>query len=253
MVSVGMNRLAMSNRHLQWTSAFQSQKWFWILDRYQKHLGSSFQSPVAWATAWGFPKSGICPSICVLCVNCRPFATLWTVARQAPLSFEFSRQEYWSGLPFPSPMPQHTHFQKFSRYIRWPVRVWGRELSFYLTQDCTRKGGIEPGDPTLEPSQPGDVQANQCQNQEGLRAHRKAGTVFVPRKHTSVSEMKLFWPEPGQPSRQEKKGSPPPSSILDLSLLYCFTPSPLRCFLLSLSIFKIPFLHQNPTCPPRPS
>ena len=27
----------------------------------------------------------------------------WTVAHQAPLSMEFSRQEYWSGLPFPSP------------------------------------------------------------------------------------------------------------------------------------------------------
>ena len=29
--------------------------------------------------------------------------TPWTVARPAPLSMEFSRQEYWSGLPFPSP------------------------------------------------------------------------------------------------------------------------------------------------------
>ena len=29
--------------------------------------------------------------------------TPWTIARQAPLSMEFSRQEYWSGLPFPSP------------------------------------------------------------------------------------------------------------------------------------------------------
>ena len=28
---------------------------------------------------------------------------LWTVAGQAPLSMEFSRQEYWSGLPFPTP------------------------------------------------------------------------------------------------------------------------------------------------------
>ena len=27
---------------------------------------------------------------------------LWTAARQAPLSMGFSRQEYWSGLPFPS-------------------------------------------------------------------------------------------------------------------------------------------------------
>ena len=30
-------------------------------------------------------------------------ATPWTVAHQAPLSMGFSRQEYWSGLPFPSP------------------------------------------------------------------------------------------------------------------------------------------------------
>ena len=33
----------------------------------------------------------------------RLFATLWTVAHQAPLSIGFSRQECWSGLPFPSP------------------------------------------------------------------------------------------------------------------------------------------------------
>ena len=29
--------------------------------------------------------------------------TPWTVPRQAPLSLGFSREEYWSGLPFPSP------------------------------------------------------------------------------------------------------------------------------------------------------
>ena len=33
----------------------------------------------------------------------RLFATPWTVAHQAPPSMGFSRQEYWSGLPFPSP------------------------------------------------------------------------------------------------------------------------------------------------------
>ena len=33
----------------------------------------------------------------------RLFATPWTVAYQAPLSMKFSRQEYWSGLPYPSP------------------------------------------------------------------------------------------------------------------------------------------------------
>ena len=31
------------------------------------------------------------------------FVTLWTVAHQAPLSKDFSREDNWSGLPFPSP------------------------------------------------------------------------------------------------------------------------------------------------------
>ena len=35
--------------------------------------------------------------------SCPLFATPWTVAHQAPLSMGFSRQEYWRGLPFPSP------------------------------------------------------------------------------------------------------------------------------------------------------
>ena len=49
----------------------------------------------------------------------RLFGTLWTVAYEAPLSMGFFKQEYWSGLPFPSPgdLP---------------------------------KPGIEPGFPTLE-------------------------------------------------------------------------------------------------------
>ena len=42
---------------------------------------------------------------CVLsCFSCvQLFVTLWTVARQVPLSMGFSRQEYWSGLPCPPP------------------------------------------------------------------------------------------------------------------------------------------------------
>ena len=35
--------------------------------------------------------------------HARLFAIPWTVAHQAPPSMGFSRQEYWSGLPFPSP------------------------------------------------------------------------------------------------------------------------------------------------------
>ena len=39
----------------------------------------------------------------VSCSVMSDFATPWTVAGQAPLSMGFSRQEYWSGLPFPLP------------------------------------------------------------------------------------------------------------------------------------------------------
>ena len=35
--------------------------------------------------------------------SCPTLATPWTIACHTPLSMEFSRQEYWSGLPFPSP------------------------------------------------------------------------------------------------------------------------------------------------------
>ena len=35
--------------------------------------------------------------------SCPTLATPWPVAHQAPLSMGFSRQEYWSHLPFPSP------------------------------------------------------------------------------------------------------------------------------------------------------
>ena len=45
-----------------------------------------------------------------------PTLTLWTAAHQALLSTGFSRQEYWSGLPFPSPM----HACMLSRFSR----VW---------------------------------------------------------------------------------------------------------------------------------
>ena len=44
----------------------------------------------------------VSPSICHELSHVQLFAIPW-IAYQAPLSMEFSRQEYWSGLPFPSP------------------------------------------------------------------------------------------------------------------------------------------------------
>ena len=54
----------------------------------------------------------MCVCVCVCARTClhaqslshvQLFTNPWTVARQAPRSMEFSRQGYWSGLPFPSP------------------------------------------------------------------------------------------------------------------------------------------------------
>ena len=47
-------------------------------------------------------KKTCCVYVCVL-NHVQLFVTPWTVSCQVPLSMGFSRQEYWSGLPFPSP------------------------------------------------------------------------------------------------------------------------------------------------------
>jgi len=44
----------------------------------------------------------VCVCVCV-CSVILDSVTSWTVTPQAPLSVEFPRQEYWCGLPFPSP------------------------------------------------------------------------------------------------------------------------------------------------------
>ena len=45
-----------------------------------------------------------CVCVCVCMLSCvQLFVTPWTVAHQAPLSMEFSQQEYWSSLAFPTP------------------------------------------------------------------------------------------------------------------------------------------------------
>ena len=49
------------------------------------------------------PTENSCKVKVKLLSHIRLFATPWTIAYQAPPSMGFSRQEYWSGLPFPSP------------------------------------------------------------------------------------------------------------------------------------------------------
>ena len=51
------------------------------------------------------PVEDVFVCVCVVCtyVCAQLCPVLWTVAHQVPLSMEFSKQEYWSGLLFPSP------------------------------------------------------------------------------------------------------------------------------------------------------
>ena len=70
---------------------------------HQSHLGSPRQlSKVTEKLLYNIPSLPhwylLCSLVAKSCPNlCNP----WTVAHQAPLSMDFSRQEYWSGLPFP--------------------------------------------------------------------------------------------------------------------------------------------------------
>ena len=60
------------------------------------------------------------------------FVTPWTIARQTPLSMEFSRQEYWSGLPFFSPgdLP-NPRIEPRSPELQVDSTIWARSKAPY--------------------------------------------------------------------------------------------------------------------------
>ena len=61
--------------------------------------------------------SGCCCCCCLVAKSCPTLEILWTVACQAPLSMGFSRQEYWSGLPFPSPRGVDLDYCDIERFV----------------------------------------------------------------------------------------------------------------------------------------
>ena len=60
------------------------------------------QVPMAPSLSFPLCNTYLVSSVCACSVKSNSYDP-WTVARQALLSMEFSRQEYWGGLPFPSP------------------------------------------------------------------------------------------------------------------------------------------------------
>ena len=75
-----------------------------IAEKYSHFLKKFIQLSVSFYFPWA-STAYVCTCVCVLSrfSHVRLCVTLWTVAHQAPLSMEFSRQESWSGLPFPTP------------------------------------------------------------------------------------------------------------------------------------------------------
>ena len=65
------------------------------------------------------------------------FVTPWPVAYQGPLSMGFSRQEYWSGLPFPSPGDLLNPGVE-----PWVSRIAGRRSTIWATREALIKGSI---------------------------------------------------------------------------------------------------------------
>ena len=106
------------------------------------------------------------------------FATSWTIAHQTPLSMEFPRQEYSSGLPFPSPgdLPNP---------------------------------GIEPGSPALQadsllselPRKPG----KRTGKTNNIKAHGMELTEKAMVTHSSTLAWKIPWME--EPGRLQSMGS----------------------------------------------
>ena len=68
----------------------------------------------------------------------RLFVTPWTLAYQAPPSMEFSRQQYWSGLPYPSPGVFLTQGSNLGllhgRWTHYPLSHQGSALAIQETQ-----------------------------------------------------------------------------------------------------------------------
>ena len=74
---------------------------------------AGFNAKLTWISASAPPLINcLCPwgvhftswlQLCMCAKSCALFVTIWTIARQASLFIGFSRQEYWSGLPFPPP------------------------------------------------------------------------------------------------------------------------------------------------------
>ena len=112
----------------------------------------------------------------------------WTVACQAPLFMGFSRQEYWSGLSFPSP-EDHPDPEILSKILLNPG-ILPRILPY---------PGIKPGSSALQagslPAElPGKPLKNFCLGSRGLKSEIKVWAGLVPPEAVRVHSVPGLYP-----------------------------------------------------------
>ena len=132
----------------------QQHRGQWIKLRLTKEIGSLGSiPPPPWVHGdpWLLAPS---LSLSLVAKSCPTLVTPWTIAHQAPLSMGFSRQEYWSGLPFPSPgdLPD-TGIEPWSPALQALFTVWAtrgslriavsqNSISLHLIQKSHNNSGL---------------------------------------------------------------------------------------------------------------
>ena len=115
-------------------SFFPAMKWITEAPRW------SIESPSGFFSSW---HVSVTPGGLVT-KSCPTLVTPWTVAGQAPLSMGFSRQKYWSGLPFPSPgtVTHRAGKAKSGMQVQgdsissWRWYLWQRSSTSWAEQEC---------------------------------------------------------------------------------------------------------------------
>jgi len=110
--------------------------------------------------------------VCVLLSRVLLFATPWTVACQAPLSMEFSRQEYWSGLPFPSPgdLPDLEIKLRFLLHCR--------QILYHLSHLESPRGAFKPWCLGLTPMN--DLTGFKCNLDRRVKKKKTSQVIPIP-------------------------------------------------------------------------
>ena len=113
----------------QWTWVWvDSGSWWWTGRPGVLQSTGSQRVRHTWATELSvyIHLISVCVCVCSVVQSCLILVTPWTAAHQAPLSLEFPRQKYWSGLSFPSPGDLLTQGSNpcLLRLVHWQVDLY---------------------------------------------------------------------------------------------------------------------------------